>query len=82
MKETIGIDGRIIVRWILRKMLWEHGLGRCGSGEGQMVGTCEGGNEPSDSIKCGEFLDQLRTDWLLKKDSAVWSKYEYVMQAG
>jgi hypothetical protein len=28
---------------------------------GMMVGTCECGNEPSDSIKCGEFLDLLRT---------------------
>jgi len=24
---------------------------------GQMTGTCECGNEPSDSIECGEFLD-------------------------
>ena len=27
------------------------------SGQGQAVGTCECGNEPSDSIKCEEFLD-------------------------
>jgi len=27
------------------------------------------------SIKCGEFLDQLRTCYLLKKDSAPCSKY-------
>jgi len=27
-----------------------------------------------DSIKCGEFLDQLQTGLLLKKDSAPWSK--------
>jgi hypothetical protein len=25
------------------------------------VGTCESGNEPSGSIKSGEFLDLLRT---------------------
>jgi hypothetical protein len=25
-----------------------------------VVGTCKSGNEPSGSIKCGEFLDQLR----------------------
>jgi len=24
---------------------------------GQVAGTCEGGNEPSGCIKCGEFLD-------------------------
>jgi len=27
----------------------------------QVTGTCECGNEPSGLIKCGEFLDQLRT---------------------
>ena len=27
------------------------------SGEGQMAGAYECGNEPSGSIKCGEFLD-------------------------
>ena len=31
------------------------------SGQGQVAGTCECGNEPSGSIKCGELLDQLRT---------------------
>ena len=28
---------------------------------GQMANACECGNEPSGSIKCGEFLDQLQT---------------------
>jgi hypothetical protein len=41
---------------------------------GQMAGTCECGNEPSGSIKCGEFLDWLRTCWVLKKDSDPWSE--------
>jgi hypothetical protein len=27
----------------------------------QVAGTCECGEEPSDSIKCGEFLDELQT---------------------
>ena len=36
--------------------------------------TCECGNESSGSIKCGEFLDYLRTGKLVKKDSAPWSK--------
>ena len=39
-----------------------------------MAGTRECGNEPSGSIKCGEFLDYLRTGQLLKKDSAAWSE--------
>ena len=38
------------------------------------TGPCEFGNEPLGSINCGEFLDWLETYWLLKKDSAAWSK--------
>jgi hypothetical protein len=37
-------------------------------------GTCDCGNEPSDSIKCGEFLEQLKTCFILKKDTAPRSK--------
>ena len=33
------------------------GLDRSGSGKGQVAGTCECGDEPSGSIKCGEFLN-------------------------
>jgi len=47
-----GVDGRIIVRWIFRK--WD--MARAGSGYGQVAGTCECGNEPSGSIKWGNFL--------------------------
>ena len=39
--------------------MWGHGLDRAGSGPGQVTVTCECGNEPSGSIKCGEFLDYL-----------------------
>ena len=35
----------------------EHGLDRVGSGNGQVAGCCECGNEPSGSIKYGEILD-------------------------
>jgi hypothetical protein len=41
--------------------MWRHGLDGSGSGEGQVAGTCECGNEPSSSIKHGKFPDQLRT---------------------
>jgi hypothetical protein len=40
----------------------------------EVAGTCECGNEPLNSIKCGEFLDYLKTGYLLKKDRALWSK--------
>ena len=41
--------------------MWSYGLDRAGSGEGQVTATCECGNEPSGSIKCGEFLDWLKS---------------------
>jgi hypothetical protein len=41
--------------------MWEYGLDRYGSGQGRAVGTCKCGNEPSGSIICGEFLDNLLT---------------------
>ena len=34
-----------------------HGLDLSVSGEGQMPGTCECGNEPLGYVKFGEFLD-------------------------
>jgi len=55
-------DGRIILRWILRK--WEGTVGtgwswlRIGSGGG---GTCEYGDEPLGSKKAGNFLTSCRT---------------------
>ena len=48
----------IILKWIFEN--WngrEHGLDRSGSRKRQVVGFCEGGNEPSGSIKCWEFLE-------------------------
>ena len=41
--------------------MWGHGLDRSGSGYEQVAGICECGIEPLGSIKCGEFLDKLRT---------------------
>jgi hypothetical protein len=32
------------------------------------------GNEPSGSIKCGEFLDLLKTSLFLKQNSSPWSE--------
>jgi hypothetical protein len=50
-----GVDGRIISG----SGMWGYGLDWAGSGWGQLVGTRDCGNEPSGSIKCGEFLDWL-----------------------
>ena len=52
-----GVDGRITLRWIFRKWDEGYGLDRAGTGQGQVAGTCECGNEASGSLKCGEFLD-------------------------
>jgi hypothetical protein len=41
----------------LREVGWRNGLDRSGLGQGQVVGSCECGNEPSGSIKCGKFPD-------------------------
>jgi hypothetical protein len=49
-----GVDGMIILRWICRK--WDVGVWTVLSWLRQVTGTCEYGNEPSGSIKCGEFL--------------------------
>ena len=58
--------------------MWVDGLDRAGSGQGQLAGICDCGNEPSGSINLWEFLDQLKTCQLLKKGSATWSKYELI----
>jgi hypothetical protein len=47
--------------------MWGCGLDLSGLGKGQVVDVCECGNETSSSIKCGEFLDQLRTGWFARR---------------
>jgi hypothetical protein len=37
--------------------MWGYGLDWTGSGQRQVAGNCECGNEPSGSIKREEFLD-------------------------
>ena len=50
-------DGRIILRWIFRKWEGVVGTGWSWLRVGHVAGTCEYGDEPSGSKKCGEFLD-------------------------
>jgi hypothetical protein len=52
-----GVDGRIILRCIFRKCDKDYGLDRAGFGYGQVVGTCECGNEPFGSLTFGVFSD-------------------------
>jgi len=59
--EEPGVDRTIILRWIFRKWDGEHGLDRSVTGQGQVASCCKLGNESSVSVKCGEFLDWLRT---------------------
>jgi hypothetical protein len=50
--EDPSVDGRMILRWILRKwdmVAWTGSIWL-------RLGTGECGNEPSGCIKCGEFL--------------------------
>ena len=52
-----GVDGRIILRWIFRK--WDVGVW---TGSNWLTidrwrALVMFGNEPSGSMKCGEFLD-------------------------
>ena len=51
--------GRPRRRWVdnIRMDLQEVGCDWAGPGYRQMADTCECGNEPSGSVKCGEFLD-------------------------
>jgi len=37
--------------------MWVYGLDCAGPGYRQVADTCECGNEPSGSVKWGEFLD-------------------------
>ena len=37
--------------------MWACGLDWAGPGQGQVAYACECGDEPSGSVKCGEFLD-------------------------
>ena len=49
------------IKMDLRDVGWGNGLYRSCSVQGQVAGSCECGNEHSKSIKCGEFIELLRT---------------------
>jgi hypothetical protein len=53
----VGVDWMIILKVISKSGVGRSGLVGSGTGTGQVAGTCECGNEPSDSIKFWEFLN-------------------------
>jgi len=54
--EDPGVDGRIILKWTSKR--WDGQVLDWSRSElGQVAGCCECGNEPSGSMKCGQFLD-------------------------
>jgi hypothetical protein len=55
--ENPGVDGRIILKWMFEMWSGGRGLNRSDSGEGQVRGCCECGNETSCFIKCGAFFE-------------------------
>jgi hypothetical protein len=57
--EELSIEGRIILKRILEKLVESCGVHATGSVEGPLAGCCEDGNELSGSIKVGEFLDSM-----------------------
>ena len=51
----LGVDGWMILGSISRR--WDVGIWTGLGWPRQMADACECGNEPSGSVKCGEFLD-------------------------
>jgi hypothetical protein len=69
--EKVLVDGRIILKLILKKqdgMAW--------------TGFVWQDNEPSASIKSGEFFDQLERYQLFKKSSAPWDRVAEIFNIG
>jgi hypothetical protein len=52
--EDPGVDGRIILKWIFER---GGGVDWIDVAQGQVAGSCVYGDDPSGSIKCGEFLE-------------------------
>jgi hypothetical protein len=69
MQDT-GIDKRIILNWIIKKMGERMWTGFIQFWTGTIVGSCEHSKEHSSSKRGWKFLYYLNNHWLLKKDSA------------
>jgi hypothetical protein len=51
--ENLGVDRKVILKWIYRKWDLGHGWDCSGSGFVDVATAFECGNEPFGSIKCG-----------------------------
>ena len=72
----LGVNGMIKLRYIC---LQEVGCAdidwvKLAYDRGKLADTCECSNVPSDSIKCWEILEKLKTGQLLKKDCVPFNK--------
>lgn len=59
--EDLVVGWRIVLRWIFKKWDGEARIGLLWLRIGAGGGACECGNKIPGFMKCGEFLDQLRT---------------------
>jgi hypothetical protein len=55
--EDAGANGRMILKWILKKYDRGRRLDSFGLQEGQVTGCSENGSERSGYVKCEEFLE-------------------------
>jgi len=62
------VDGRIILRWIFRKLEGSWGRDGVGSGQGQVAGTCGYGEGLLGSINVGNFLTSCKVYWLASQE--------------
>jgi hypothetical protein len=58
--EYKGVDGRIILKWIIKKPNGRKRLDYCSSKYRQVVGCREHGTATTPSVKFRDFLDNLR----------------------
>jgi hypothetical protein len=62
----LNTDGRIILKWILKEYRLRAWIGFIRLRVGQVSGSCEHGNEPSGSVRIGEFF--WPAEWLSASD--------------
>jgi hypothetical protein len=58
--------GRLRHRWVDNIKMDLGKIGWSGSGYGQVVSSCECGNEPSGSVKCWETIEWFHSWWPLE----------------